>query len=429
MTAKWCPGCRRNIPEPPLNPTTTYAKFWRDNLCYICDSRLRPLEAPPSTNLADTPTVASRQPEPQSPATPAQHVPHSDGDADVAARVALRSRQQDEGVRGDMATRNESIQAEKSHDEILNAYLAEKDPRTGIPVLIKGVVELIQHGKVTEGIDLLNIGHTILVHSGITPDRNPYVATFGKVGLYCWVCNRFMATADGKFLVCQCANCRKTFCPGHARPSAFRGALCPYCGRSLVQSNVTLAKFLWSRYGLAIMVLTVGIFLAYAENHGVTSPERVLSAPERFISTPFEFRYVHLAHTQVLTADRDKAVVMLDLSVQGQPFKAYGAIAPTLLPEMNRAQGLFLVKGNYERQSGRYVLSDVTIPYPWWGYPSSILYVAASLIFNHRLAVMAASFGIWFIASAIWTVFRMAVTKDQEMGELMDTGMEALGEL
>jgi hypothetical protein len=427
LTAKWCPGCRREIAEPPLNPTTTYAKFWRDNLCYICDSRLRPLESPQSANSADTPTAVSPPIEPQSPATLAQRVRHYDEDADLAAGVGPGSPKQQTAVRGDLATRNEHIEPERTHDEILNAYLAAKNPLIGIPVLIRGVVQLIQDGKVTDGINLLNVGHTILVRSGITPDANPYIATFAKVGLYCWVCDRFMATPDGKLLVCQCASCKKTFCPEHARPSAFRGRSCPYCTKRLLQAKARRARALWSRYGPAVMGLTMGIFWAYVSNYWVTSPERVLSARESFVSSPFEFRYVGLTHTQVVTDEREKSVVMLDLSVQGQPFKAYGSVSHTSLQELNLARELFLVKGYYETQSGRYVLSDLTIPYPWWGYPSSIFYLATRSIFNHRLAVMTASFGIWFVVSAIWTLFKMSVS--EEMGELADIGLEALGEI
>jgi DNA-directed RNA polymerase subunit RPC12/RpoP len=117
-----------------------------------------------------------------------------------------------------------------TRDEILRAYLAEKDVTKGFAVLINGVVELLKSGKVTEGVDLLNIGHIILVKSGVTADENPYVKAFAKVGLYCWICDRFMATADGKILVAQCVTCRKTFCPSHAEKSFFSGAKCPLCG-------------------------------------------------------------------------------------------------------------------------------------------------------------------------------------------------------
>jgi serine/threonine protein kinase/tetratricopeptide (TPR) repeat protein len=73
MTAKWCPRCRRKIPEPPLTPTTAYAKFWRDNLCYICDSKLRPIEESPEREApASLANVASPPIEPQSAPSPAQ---------------------------------------------------------------------------------------------------------------------------------------------------------------------------------------------------------------------------------------------------------------------------------------------------------------------------------------------------------------------
>jgi hypothetical protein len=116
-----------------------------------------------------------------------------------------------------------------THDEVMNAYLAEKDPRKGIPILVKGVIEMFQQGKVTDAIDVLNIGHIILVKSEIQTDENPYVKAFAKLGIYCWVCDRFMATADARTLVCQCVNCRKTFCPSHAERTFFSGTKCPLC--------------------------------------------------------------------------------------------------------------------------------------------------------------------------------------------------------
>jgi len=94
MTAKtkWCPRCRREIPEPPTNPTSTYAKFWRDKLCYICDSPLLPLaESPTGVTPAGTYAVATTPAEAQS--TPSAQPPaakdrYSDHDADVATSVA-----------------------------------------------------------------------------------------------------------------------------------------------------------------------------------------------------------------------------------------------------------------------------------------------------------------------------------------------------
>lgn len=428
MNVKWCPRCRRTIPEPPVTPTTTYAKFWRDNLCYICDSQLRPLESPGGDSPADTPATANSSPrlEPRSPATPPYSVQHSEGHDDPTAGVAPGSRQQETALRIDSATRTGHNEVDKTHDEILKAYLAAKDPRIGIPILIRGAVQMIQRGKVTDGINLLNCGHAIVVHSGVTPDANPYVATLAKTGLYCWVCDRFMATADGKIVVCQCAACKKTFCPEHALPSAFRGRSCPYCKKRLIQSKARRARALWGRYGPAVLGLTFGLFWAYITNYWVTSPDHVLSARESFVSSPFEFRYVDLTHTQVVTDDGEKTVVVLDVSVQGQPFRAYSAVSHALLQELNASRGLFLVRGNYETQSGRYVFSDLTIPYPWWGYPSSVFYLATRSMFNYRLAVFTASFGTWFIFSVIWTLFKLSVS--EEMGELTDMGLETLGE-
>lgn len=187
------------------------------------------------------------------------------------------------------------------------------------------------------------------------------------------------------------------------------------------------AKRLWNRYYVTIAALTVGIIVAYSSNVLVTSPEHVLSAPDSFISTPFEFRYAHLANTQVLTTDQEKALVVLDLSIQGQPFKAYRATTPALVKELRRTKELFLVKGNYEKKSERYVLSEVTIAYPWWGVSNAIFYLATQLMFNYRIAVMTASFGGWLILIIIWTVFKMSVS--EEIGELSDSAKDVLDEL
>ena len=45
MTTKWCSSCRREISEPSASLTANYARFWRDNRCYICDSRLLPIRS------------------------------------------------------------------------------------------------------------------------------------------------------------------------------------------------------------------------------------------------------------------------------------------------------------------------------------------------------------------------------------------------
>jgi len=366
-------------------------------------------------------------PGPQSPATPAKNVRQSVQNTDVATGAAPASRQQGPRARGDLLTHNKQTETPRAPDEILNSYLAEKDPRTGIPVLIKGVVELIQHGKVTEGINLLNVGHTILVRSGITPDRNPYVTTFAKSGLYCWACDQFMATVDGKLLVCQCVKCRKTFCPSHADKAFLSGAKCPLCKSRTPIARPSHAKLLWNRYFATFVALTSGILFAFFSNLSVTSPERVLSAPNDFVRAPFEFRYVSLANTQVIADDREKALVMLDLDVQNQPFKVYGAVSPALLQELQRAHRLCLVKGNYGEGSGRYVFNDVAVSCGWLGSVTAGFYQATKLAFSHRLAVMTASFGIWFVASAIWTLFKMSVS--EEIGELADIGMDLGGDL
>jgi hypothetical protein len=171
---------------------------------------------------------------------------------------------------------------------------------------------------------------------------------------------------------------------------------------------------------------------SFFSNFSVTAPEQVLSTPDSFASTAFEFRYVGLVKTHVLQEDQEKAVVMLDLSVQGQPFQLYGTVSPAVLHDLNLTQHLFWVKGTYDKPSNRYLLNDLTISYGWLGPITATFYEATKLVFNHRLAVMAASFSIWFIASAIWTLLRMAVMSaagDEEAGELMDTGMDAAGEL
>jgi len=193
---------------------------------------------------------------------------------------------------------------------------------------------------------------------------------------------------------------------------------------TMIQSRATHAKQLWNRYFFTIFTLLMGIFFAYWPNHLVTSPELVLSAPQSFVSTPFEFRYVDLTKTQVLSTDNQKTVVMFDMSIQGQPFRAYGAVSPSLLKELNRTQQLLLVKGNYEKETDGYVLNEVTVSYGWMDTVYAVFYQATKLVFNHRLAVMTASFSLWFIASVIWTLFKMKIS--EEIGEIADIGKDLL---
>ena len=37
---KWCQKCHRSIMDPGTSDMTKYAKFWRDNRCYYCNSLL-----------------------------------------------------------------------------------------------------------------------------------------------------------------------------------------------------------------------------------------------------------------------------------------------------------------------------------------------------------------------------------------------------
>lgn len=37
---KYCPNCRTIIKAPPTNDMYAYAKYWRDNKCYICNTKL-----------------------------------------------------------------------------------------------------------------------------------------------------------------------------------------------------------------------------------------------------------------------------------------------------------------------------------------------------------------------------------------------------
>ena len=92
MTTKWCPRCRREIHSPPTNPTSIYAKFWRDNLCYICDSQLHPPKEPSqSATLTATVKTVNLPAEPKSAPTPAEQFPHSAVDAPVATSNQIES--------------------------------------------------------------------------------------------------------------------------------------------------------------------------------------------------------------------------------------------------------------------------------------------------------------------------------------------------
>lgn len=86
---------------------------------------------------------------------------------------------------------------------------------------------------------------------------------------------------------------------------------------------------------------------------------------------------------------------------------------------------MFLIKGNYEQTSDRYVLSDITIPYGWWGSLDAAFYQVTKLIFNRRLAVMTASFVIWLFASAIDSLFMVFLrpSAGEEMADLMEAAI------
>jgi hypothetical protein len=111
MTAKWCPGCRREIPEPPVTPTTTYAKFWRDNLCYFCDSGLRALREPPQSVRPDgTAAAASASAEPLPRSAPPTDARRSHDHDDVATDGAPGSRRDEKRQRGDELSGSEPLE-------------------------------------------------------------------------------------------------------------------------------------------------------------------------------------------------------------------------------------------------------------------------------------------------------------------------------
>ncbi len=220
-----------------------------------------------------------------------------------------------------------------------------------------------------------------------------------------------------------CFRCNETYCFNDAKPSAFRALLCPNCGKSLIRSKATLLKFLWDKYGAILIVLAAGISYSYINNMHVTSPDRVLSAPQKFESKPFEFRYVDLTNIQILSEDRDKTLVGLNLSIQDKPFTVYSTVSKPLFQELKQQQWLYTVKGNYDEKSNLYILTDVTISSGWWGSLVAFPYGVTRMIFDHPIAIMTADFSLWFILCTIWTLFRMLLP---EWGkQLADDALDA----
>lgn len=61
MDDKWCSHCRRRIPDPGTSDLHKYAKYWRDNRCYYCDSELTTALSSPSVINGRRPPASSSQ--------------------------------------------------------------------------------------------------------------------------------------------------------------------------------------------------------------------------------------------------------------------------------------------------------------------------------------------------------------------------------
>jgi len=117
----------------------------------------------------------------------------------------------------------------RSVHDIFLKYL-EMDPRKGIPFLIIQAEKLLNAKRFEDGIELLNMGHTVADKSILQKENNPYVTYGMDKSLYCWVCNKFKMGAKGELIVTRCKYCNKTFCKEHAKKSVFLfGAKCPIC--------------------------------------------------------------------------------------------------------------------------------------------------------------------------------------------------------
>lgn len=58
---KYCPSCRTLISDPGTSDMLKYAKFWRDNKCYICDTALIIPKSSQPTSLSTTPSETTYQ--------------------------------------------------------------------------------------------------------------------------------------------------------------------------------------------------------------------------------------------------------------------------------------------------------------------------------------------------------------------------------
>jgi len=52
---KWCPSCKVIVIEPSTYELTKYAKFWRDNRCFRCETQLSSLPSAERSALKDLP--------------------------------------------------------------------------------------------------------------------------------------------------------------------------------------------------------------------------------------------------------------------------------------------------------------------------------------------------------------------------------------
>ena len=56
---KWCPSCKREISDPGTSEMWKYARFWRDNRCYFCDSSLVTRSVDETSETNPTPVAAA----------------------------------------------------------------------------------------------------------------------------------------------------------------------------------------------------------------------------------------------------------------------------------------------------------------------------------------------------------------------------------
>ena len=189
------------------------------------------------------------------------------------------------------------------------------------------------------------------------------------------------------------------------------------------------------RYALTFFMLAVGFVVSFTPNANVVDPRLLASSPDRYAAPrvlfgvpltglpPFGLRHLDLQNLETIAKSDSRTLVRITTSCEGTQLVFHLSVNDKLHRELRSARRVFAVGGTYLSRERVLVLQQVSVRYGFWGTITGFFYGLTRHWGDHRAAVTAASFLVWFIASAIYTSFLLLTGS---VGEAVDTVKDAL---